>query len=814
MKYVDIDGLSSTVNSSSAYLQFNNNDGADPACTKVVYAGLYWTGRAHDEDAGKTSSPNIFNVPGITVPSYNVNSTHRVAHSENVPYTNCKMDVSMIGSGKNKYPCYTFTVLPGSRIDLEYRNGAGNPVFYRINYAAWKPVTGQINSGPANNIMSATFDGINIVAGSYTISIKGLQRDGRTNLSAAEYQSTSFATVTISGTSTQKCLHKHVVQLKHASAGSYTQIVAAANNFTENIYYPSGKGHIDGFMYSAYADVTEYVKQYGPGNYTIADIALLEGSGGGTGFYGGWGMVVIYENAKMKWRDISVFDGHAYVAGSITANYELPISGFHAVQHGEVNVKLGMMAGEGDTGVSGDYFEIWNRVSGQYERLNHGGNTTANFFNSSIHTGGNARSPNLKNNTGLDIATFHINNSTKKYITNHQTSTKFRYGSTQDTYAIFCVVLGIDAYVPEPEIQNAILTIKDKDGNILAPVNGVYTVEPGAKIDYAFYVRNKSKEDVNNLEITFPLPYTTKLLSTSTTYHSIPPGVYVFDQAAGPSGTIRWKVGNIPENTSQYPPNYTFASLFFTLEVIDDCDVLSSVGACVPGVVIDGSVSGIGGKTQIPVSGISFIYGFNTDCAGTPITDPPKIEISTDNHDCGKIGYQERTIISCASGSTIPYHVVAGNFQRGTRFYNSIDESTGKPPVNATEYTLAGGFPAISGITYYAVPSSISGTCYWTFKIQITAPPSFTLLPGKVCRGEKLDLMTLVDNITPSNSNIRFYSDAATTIKINAEVSPVMDTKYYIRSYIRGYMCHSTGSILVHVIHRPENSVIYRLSNH
>ncbi|MBK6284412.1 MAG: hypothetical protein IPF54_18890 [Draconibacterium sp.] len=91
-------------------------------------------------------------------------------------------------------------------------------------------------------------------------------------------------------------------------------------------------------MYSAYAEITDYVRQYGIGEYFVADMALREGNGGGTGFYGGWGMIVIYKNDKMKWRNITVFDGHAYVYDEKNSDamteYELPISGFQTVQKG------------------------------------------------------------------------------------------------------------------------------------------------------------------------------------------------------------------------------------------------------------------------------------------------------------------------------------------------------------------------------------------------------------------------------------------------------------------------------------------------
>ena len=56
MKYVDVDGVASTWNSSSSNLVFSNEFGADPNCSNIVYAGLYWTGRA----SNGADSPNIF----------------------------------------------------------------------------------------------------------------------------------------------------------------------------------------------------------------------------------------------------------------------------------------------------------------------------------------------------------------------------------------------------------------------------------------------------------------------------------------------------------------------------------------------------------------------------------------------------------------------------------------------------------------------------------------------------------------------------------------------------------------------------------
>jgi hypothetical protein len=194
---------------------------------------------------------------------------------------------------------------------------------------------------------------------------------------------------------------KRNIKVKAPGQSTYQSYTGTASN----IRYPG-----DDNMYAGYIEVTDQVRQYGLGEYWVADMALTVGNGGSTGYYGGWSIIVIYENYKMKWRDVTLFDGYAYVQGSTVTNFELPVSGFNTVQVGPVNMKLGIMAGEGDRGISGDYFQIQKFSDNTYTNLNHAGNSTGNFFNSSIQTGGNLRNPNILNNTGLDISMFNIPN--------------------------------------------------------------------------------------------------------------------------------------------------------------------------------------------------------------------------------------------------------------------------------------------------------------------------------------------------------------------------------------------------------------------
>src|SRR5690606_39911467 len=109
---------------------------------------------------------------------------------------------------------------------------------------------------------------------------------------------------------------------------------------------------------------------------------------------------------------------YAYVPGSTTESHQLPISGFTAVQTRDINVDIGVMAGEGDRSISGDYLQCLGRGvtstnTNHYRSL---GNSTltGGFFKSNVDTG-SAKNPNLVNNTGLDIQRISLPNQTSVY---------------------------------------------------------------------------------------------------------------------------------------------------------------------------------------------------------------------------------------------------------------------------------------------------------------------------------------------------------------------------------------------------------------
>ncbi|MBQ0768219.1 MAG: hypothetical protein KBT58_02945, partial [Bizionia sp.] len=422
-------------------------------------------------------------------------------------------------------------------------------------------------------------------------------------------------------------LQRRTVKFKTPGQSSYQTLVANTND----IRYPG-----DSNMFAGYIEVTTEVKASGSskGEYFVADIATSEGNGGGTGYYGGWGMVVVYENSEMNWRDITVFDGYAYVQGG-NASHDFMINGFKAVQNGDVNVKLGMMAGEGDRNISGDYFQIRNANNSSWQTLSHSNNSPVNFFNSSIYTGGNARNPNLLNNTGLDISMFNIDNTNNDIIANNQTSASFKYGSTQDTYIIYNVTFSVDAYVPE---TNGVLTANTVN-DIPNPIP--LEVIPGDVVQYGLEITNNGTETINNTVITLPIPYTSTYQPGSISYSVNPPlnlnsvPVPYFDVTLGPTGSIIWEIGDLPLPNN---PGDILANLSFDLVATTDCALLVNAN-CGSNVSLTGSISGVGETSQTSFNQ-PLIQGYQTSgtCMGEPIPTPTVIPINSTqfvNDNCG-----------------------------------------------------------------------------------------------------------------------------------------------------------------------------------
>jgi hypothetical protein len=697
MKYVDIDGDSNTWNSSMATLELSNSgeNSASQNCSTVIFAGLYWTGKSDDADTFTASKQ-------VQSGTQTINNNLTVNHNQDITNTNYHLNITRNNpSSTNRSPIYTFS-------------GNGNTyVFNYTNNASPATVTLSVNSGSATNIpvtvsvsgsiATATLTTPYVITdGTVNITINQLIRSTATNLNTADTQSTSRASVNVSGTipaytTVTKNYDKKVISLKGPGATSYTTITAKTNGANSDIRFP---GTAQSAIFIGYQEITDYVKTHGPGAYTVADVALTEGTNAAPGLSGGWVMVVIYENPVMKSRAVTLFDGYAYVNGQLAGGGEygtIPISGFTTVGSGQVNMKLGVMAAEGDVALSGDYLAvqklnadpaIYNTTN--YLTLNHAGNSTTNFFNSSIFpspTAGNSN-PILQNNTGVDFSMFTIPNASNSVIANNQTSTTFRFGSNSDIFTIFGFAMSVDAYIPEP---NGLISVNSIN-NITNPP--ILNALPGQSINYSLNITNEGTEATNNTIITIPIPATAIFNTGATivyhTYHGFTTSnVPYFDSA---TNNIIWNLGTLPITANH--PEYIYADLSFTLNVTTDCAIILSAG-CSPEISLEtGTITGTGATSGSSFTRY-FFQGYDTTSCHLQIDGSIKVAIDTSSCLLSMAGADqisacggENINLAAATGITGSWSIVSGPSGGGEIFSNSTSPTSGFYSPNLGVYTL------------------------------------------------------------------------------------------------------------------------------
>ncbi len=712
MKFVDVDTDPTTFNSSSATLQLSSENNANPNCSNIIYAGLYWTGKSKDENTFRDS---------LVVDHQVVNSDNILIHNQNIEYTNYVLTTSIKNEGtSNTSPIYTFT--SNDKIyEFNYTNDTNinlTPIItlsingiLQPDLYVFETINGSIVTGTLNSPYIISDGDIEIKINSF---IKNID----TNLTLADILTYSKVSVSLTGSypiySPSKLFDKRIVYLKGPNMTNYKKIIANV----DNIYYPTGTGLTiphDG-IFVGYSEITDFVKTNGLGEYAVADIALSQGVGGGPGYSGGWGIIVVYENAKMKSRDVTIFDGYAYIKNNTVESIEnLPIEGFNTNLTGNVGLKLGIIASEGDTAFDGDYFEI-QKIDSNYLRLHHSGNTVDNFFNSSIATDG-VRNPSLINNTGIDICIFTIDNANNSIIGNNQTSANFNFGTQGDTYSIFALGMAVDSYFPKIEGIIKVTAI-----NNVTTITEPYSALPGQEISYNLDIRNIKTEAILNSKFVIPIPYNATYVAGSAVGTILfspqpsPNNIY-FDSLLGEHGSIVWDLGTLPYPTN---PNTLLAKLSFKLKATQDCAILSNSN-CGSIINIDGYSSGVGSVSNVSITNNNFIKGYQQvgSCSGQPIYGSLNIAINAANYvssNCQNTSLI-RDFIFPNIATTVGVNQIASNFPVGTSFFDSFPVTTA-----SIQFTENNPFPLIStsGTMYYAIPSNNTESCYFPFTISPT----------------------------------------------------------------------------------------------
>ncbi|GAA4277255.1 hypothetical protein GCM10022259_19790 [Aquimarina mytili] len=291
----------------------------------------------------------------------------------------------------------------GTIVDIEIENPRPYEERVTFNVRGNFDMIGNTNLICTANCASPVANNPTVVMGNASI-------DGSTiNSSSADLTLPAGATVTWAGlywggsyssnvagiTAPDPSLNLQQVQFREPGAGTYTTVNAGVTNIETGNFGATWNA----FM--SYADVTTLVQSAGSGTYTVADIPLLTGTGF-TGPFGGWTMVIIYEDPTDITRSVSIWDGFDFFG--FGANDNFTVTGLLTPSTGAFDTDAGYFAFDGDSGTfTGDFVAINGTA------LSNGLNPANNTLNSTISKFGvdvGGRNPNQSFNWGVDIDIF------------------------------------------------------------------------------------------------------------------------------------------------------------------------------------------------------------------------------------------------------------------------------------------------------------------------------------------------------------------------------------------------------------------------
>jgi hypothetical protein len=276
---------------------------------------------------------------------------------------------------------------------------------------------------------------------------------------------------------------------------AYATFIADIGDFstTESINYVR--------IYHASANVTQYLKHHGEGNYSIDTQSFYTHTGktyeqsprDGLGAYGAWALVVIYEDINNGlYKNVAIFDGYKTVSSS-SGDVDITTSGFLTPRFGSVNSQTYAFVAEGDKYISGDHIYM-SGVDNPTTPMKDLGT-----FDSRIDVDA-TRDPNLLNNNGIDIRYWNVGTDGENIIKNNETGANFKFTSTQDTYFPSLIVFSTELYVPKfcydyAYKQQGVYFTEKNDGTKLPRIVG--DVITNEAVDVTVYIRNLVESDID-----------------------------------------------------------------------------------------------------------------------------------------------------------------------------------------------------------------------------------------------------------------------------------------------------------------------------
>ncbi|MFF3003895.1 hypothetical protein ACFVTF_13915 [Kitasatospora sp. NPDC057940] len=182
--------------------------------------------------------------------------------------------------------------------------------------------------------------------------------------------------------------------------------------------------------YQASADITDLVRNAGNGTYTVANMDSVVKPHS----WGGWTIVVAYENDCKPMRHIHLWDGFQ-VELPDSPTRQIKLTGLQTPQSGQLHGKLGWVVYDGDLKWTGDTLSVksTNGPETLFSDINHPPNDA---FNSTIEElvpeDQFVRNPYNRNNFGYDSNRWDIS----PYLRNGDTDLTATFNTQKDGYDI------------------------------------------------------------------------------------------------------------------------------------------------------------------------------------------------------------------------------------------------------------------------------------------------------------------------------------------------------------------------------------------
>ncbi|MEO1400353.1 MAG: isopeptide-forming domain-containing fimbrial protein [Cyanobacteria bacterium J06635_1] len=253
----------------------------------------------------------------------------------------------------------------------------------------------------------------------------------------------------------------------------------------------------DGTRFSAFAEVTDLVRAGGSGTYFAANVQ----TGTGLDRYGGWTLVVVYENPAEVLRSVNVFDGYVAVDGQAQ---ETTIDGFLTPPFGNFEAWVGAIVYEGDVGFTGDQLLLdgdgtdsdGNGIDQPFVAVQDSLNPADNFFNSTnslYETPFTNRNPNYPNMLAMDIDIVEARDSGgNRIMQNGATSAGIRFTTSGDVYYPTAFLFSVEVFQPILT-KSFFKTVTDDNGE---------TTIPGDTLTYEITYENTGNDPANDVVIT------------------------------------------------------------------------------------------------------------------------------------------------------------------------------------------------------------------------------------------------------------------------------------------------------------------------